>query len=72
MASIERWIGQSRMSDPTEHAASVAALPPNIADLNNIVQGVLIHADWLSAYGVDETRLDAVSRTTLPVGERLE
>ena len=70
--SIERWIGHSRMSDTADHAAIVADLPPKVGVLNNIIQGVLIHTDWLSAYGIDEARLDPVSRTTLPVAKRVE
>jgi Transglutaminase-like superfamily len=72
MESVGRWIGHSRMTDPAHHAAIVADLPPTVGALNNIIQGVLIHSDWLSAYGVDEARLGPVSRTTLPVAERLE
>ena len=29
------------------------------------------NSDWLSAYGVDHSRFDRVSRETLPVAERL-
>jgi hypothetical protein len=72
MESVERWIGHSRMTDPGEHAAAVADLPPEVAALNNIIQGVLIHSAWLSAYGIDEVRLDPAARTTLPVAKRLE
>ena len=72
MESIERWIGHSRMSDPAGHAAGIADLSPKVGVLNDIIQGVLIHADWLSAYGMDEAQLDPASRTTLPIAQRLE
>jgi len=71
MESFERWIGHSRMSDPAGYAALVADLPPKVGVLNNIVQGVLVHSDWLSVYGMGESRSDPGSRTTLPVAERL-
>ena len=71
MESIARWIGHSRMSDPAGHAAILADLPPRPDALNDLIQGVLIHADWLSAYGLHEADLGPVSRATLPVAERL-
>lgn len=71
MENFERWISQSAMSDLGRHGAAVAELPTNVGALNGVVQGVLIHTDWLGAYGVDESRFDRVSRTTLPVAERL-
>jgi hypothetical protein len=71
MENVERWISHSPMSEPGRHGAVVAGLPSSVDALNSIVQGIIIHADWLSAYGVDESRFDRVSRETLPVAERL-
>lgn len=59
------------MFDPADHAARMAGLPADIRVLNRIIQGVLIHADWLAEYGLDETLLHADSRQTLPVAQRL-
>ena len=39
--------------------------------MNRVVQGLLIHSDWLAAYGLDETGFQGISRATLPVADRL-
>lgn len=69
---VEKWIGHSRMSDPAHHAAAIADLPSAVDLLADIIGGLLIHADWLSAYGLDETQFATVSRTTLPIADRLD
>lgn len=69
--NIERWIGHSAMSDPGRHDAAVAELPSSVRALNGVVQGLIIHTDWLSAYGVNESQFERVSRETVPVAERL-
>jgi hypothetical protein len=71
MENVERWINHSAMSDTGPHAAAVAELPDGISALNGVVQGLIIHSDWLGAYGVRESKFDRVSRDTLPVAERL-
>jgi hypothetical protein len=60
------------MSDPAGHGAAVADFPPDISGLNAIVQGLIVHADWLAEYGVDVAQLGAASRTTLAVADRLD
>ena len=60
------------MSDLAGHAAVIADLPSDIGALNGVVQGVLVHSDWVAEYGLDGTQLDAVSRMTLPVADRLD
>ena len=72
MADADRWAAHSPMSDPGRHADVIAVLPADIRALNEIIQGVLVHADWARAYGLDETKLDAAARRTLPVAERLD
>jgi hypothetical protein len=69
--SVDRWVDHSRMSDPATHAARVAELPSDVGALNRVVQGLLIHSDWLGAYDVNGHELRANSRKTLPVGDRL-
>ena len=68
---LEKWLDHSRMSDPAVHAASVAELPSGVEALGRIVQGLLIHPDWLGVYRVGAHELRANSRTTLPVADRL-
>jgi Transglutaminase-like superfamily len=67
----ERWVGHSRMSDPRDHAAHIAELPANVAALSRVVQGLMVHVDWLDAYGASGDEHGAYSRTTLPVADRL-
>jgi hypothetical protein len=68
---VERWIGHSRMSDPGIHAARIAELPAVVGVLNRVVQGLLIHVDWLGAYGVAADQVRAHTRATLPMADRL-
>jgi hypothetical protein len=68
---VERWIGHSRMSDPGSHAARIADLPREVGALNRAVQGLLIHVDWLGAYGVAADQVRAHTRATLPMADRL-
>jgi hypothetical protein len=70
--NVRKWASHSRMSDPAAHAAAVADFPSEIGFLNGIVQGILVHSDWLTAYGLEETEFDAVSRTTLPIANLLD
>jgi hypothetical protein len=71
MTGVERWIEHSPMSDPSDFVATLARLPSDIDAINRTIQGLLIHTDWLTAYGVDEKSFGAVSRQTLPVATRL-
>lgn len=71
MENIERWTGHSAMSGLGRYEGTAAKLPAGVAALNRVVQGVIIHTDWLHAYGVDPSRFERVSRDTLPVAERL-
>jgi hypothetical protein len=71
MPNFKRWADHSPMSDPAGHAVVIADLPSDIAILNGIVQGVLVHSDWLTAYGLDDAHYRTLSRATLPVAERL-
>ncbi|HEY4040931.1 MAG TPA: transglutaminase domain-containing protein [Rhodopila sp.] len=70
-SGIDGWIGHTAMSDPADHAPSLADLPADIGALNRVIQGVLVHSDWLHEYGLDEKLLHAESRQTLPVARRL-
>jgi hypothetical protein len=68
---VDWWTGHSRMSDPARHAARIAELPSDVRALNRVVQGLLIHSEWLGAYNVKSDGLHANSRATLPVAARL-
>jgi hypothetical protein len=66
-----RWIAHSPMSDPGEYAALFVRLSGSVGVMNDVIQGVLVHSDWLSSYGLDES-WKAGSRETLGVAERLK
>jgi len=66
-----RWCRHSPMSDPGHGAALYDLLPNDKAALCRAVQGLLLHADWTSAYGLPDSHFDADARTTLPLKERL-
>jgi hypothetical protein len=41
------------MTDPGRHGAEIAGLPTEMGPLNGVIQGLLVHADWLASYGLD-------------------
>jgi hypothetical protein len=70
MENVERWISHSAMSDTGRHDSAVAEMPSSVGALNAAVQGIIIHTEWLGAYGVKESDFASVSRDTLPVADR--
>jgi len=71
MPKPENWLRHSPMSEPASHAGAIGELPSGVGYLAAIVQGLLVHEAWLSAYRLDERDYRDVSRATLPVAERL-
>lgn len=69
---LGHWTVQSRMSDLGRHASSIARLPDGVSNLNAVVQGLLLHSDWLAEYGVTSREGDASARRTLRVEDRLD
>jgi len=72
MESPERWLSHGPMSDPGNGPLNFEGLPADVGALCRIVQGILIHSDWLSAYGTNEAQFRMVSRETLPLARRLK
>jgi hypothetical protein len=72
MENVERWTKHSAMSDPAGHIGLVATLPTDIGALNSIIQGLLVHSDWLTVYGLDGSDYRTVSRTTMPIADRID
>ena len=70
MEKFERWIHHSAMSNIGPFGAAVAKMPLDVSALNSVVQGIIIHTDWLASYGVNESDFACVSRDTLPVADR--
>jgi hypothetical protein len=56
------------LTEPGRHAGRLAELPAELDGLCRFIQGVILHADWASAYGVSG---EALSRTTLGVADRM-
>jgi hypothetical protein len=72
MKNLDRWTQQSSMSDPAGHAGLIAELPAGVGALSRVIWGLLVHSDWLPAYGLDESDFRTVSRNTLSVADRLD
>lgn len=66
-----RWLAHTQMTDPADHAALIDRLPSEVAMLNRVVQGLVVHCEWLGQYGNDSSAFGTISRTTLPVRQRL-
>jgi hypothetical protein len=66
-----RWTATVEMTDLEAFAALVDACPADVAALACMVQSVLVHLDWLPAYGLNESDYPRISRETLPVAHRL-
>lgn len=72
MENPERWLPHGPMSAPGSGPLNFDGLPVDVGALCRVVQGVLIHSDWLSAYGANEAQFRTVSRETLPLARRLK
>ena len=72
MQPPSRWLAHTPMTEPAALATLFTRLPQNVAALNRVAQGLLVHGDLLGKYGDDPAAFGPVSRTTLPVQQRLE
>ena len=68
---VAQWLRHTPMTEPGALALEFEKLPSDVASLNRIAQGLLVHSEWLPAYGIDSDTVRPVSRATLPVRERL-
>ncbi len=71
MDELQRWRSHNPMSDPGAGPVGFDGLPADVGALCCIVQGVLIHSDWIAAYGASDAQFRTVSRETLPLAARL-
>jgi len=60
------------LSDPGRHANALRDMGGSPGTLAAIVQGLLIHGDWLDLYGLGDADFPDASRTTLPIARRLD
>lgn len=66
MSDHQKWLAPLTASG--RHADALAELPDGIAAMTAAIQGLLVHADWAEAYGLEATS----SRHTLSVADRLD
>jgi hypothetical protein len=68
--SLDQWLVHTAMTDPAALADLIDGIPADVSALNHVVQGLIIHGAWLDHYAASSA-FHNVSRTTLPVRERL-
>jgi hypothetical protein len=68
MDGLEYYALHGPLTDPAEYSVEFAKLPDDLAARCRFIQGIVLHSDWASAYGVPDTGL---SRDTLPVADRM-
>ncbi len=66
-----RWLADSPMTDPGAEAFRFDDVPADVDSLCQTIHGVLIHAEWLSAYGEPAENTGPADRETLPMAARL-
>jgi transglutaminase superfamily protein len=71
MQSPSNWLVHTSMTQPAGLEPLFKNLPADVTVLNRVVQGLLVHCAWLESYGTDLSAFGPISRTTLPVSERL-
>ena len=59
------------MTAPGAFEPLIKRQPADVSHLSSVVQGLLVHSEWLAAYRLDPCAYHSVSRATLPVSERL-
>lgn len=71
MQSRARWLPQSLMTELGALPPVLIRLPSDVALLNRVVHGLLLHCEWLGKYDNDPDAFGPISRSTFPVKERL-
>lgn len=71
-AALAFYRRHGALGDPGRHADALHNLDSRAGTLAAIVQGLLIHGDWLELYGLGDADFPDASRTTLPVAQRLD
>src|SRR5260370_32554017 len=68
MDGLAYYAGHGPVTELGEYAGEFASLRADLYGHCRFVQGIVLHSDWASAYGLMDTGL---SRETLPVAERM-
>ena len=50
---IEYYAGHGVVTDPEGYSPLLSSLPTDVADLRDVVQGLLLHLHWAKRYGLD-------------------
>ncbi len=66
---LDYYAAHGALTEPHGQAPDFAALPADVSALCEVVQGLIVHVEWASRYGIAEGA--AGSRDTLPVSRRL-
>src|SRR5262245_51866448 len=67
--ALDYYTAHGALTEPQGHAPDFDPLPADVAALCEVVQGLVVHVEWASRYGIAERH--AGSRDTLPVSRRL-
>ncbi len=62
---------QGQISDPAEHTACLAGLPPDIPGIIACIQGLMLHLHWAGRYGVTLNRVRQEEANLRTVRDRL-
>src|SRR5258708_29652118 len=65
MLPPSRWLAHSPMTEPGELIALFTRLPSDVAGLNRVVQGLLVHGEQLEKYGDNPATFWPISSATL-------
>ena len=71
MSNVTRWALHTSTTDPAEFEALISRQASDVISLSRSIQRIIVHTDCLAMYGLDASSMAGLSRTTLPVHERL-
>ncbi|MEX2296165.1 MAG: transglutaminase domain-containing protein [Dongiaceae bacterium] len=66
------YCSQTALTELGPHAAAIASLPDDVPSLVGVVQGLLIHGDWLDLYHLTDADFADAARATHPIATRLD
>jgi len=67
----EYYAQQGQISDPKQFASHLEALPTDVSEIIQVIQGVMLHLHWAKRYGLTLTRVREQEANLRPVKDRL-
>ena len=67
----EFYAQQGQISDPRDYAPHLDAIPPELPEIIQTIQGVLLHLHWASRYGITLNRVRQEEASLRTVNDRL-